>query len=1387
MKKNMKFYNIKKRIYSGILALTMFATSFSSLSLPVMADNSVKPSGIDMPYHQGNDVKYFPATFYNYDPSYNGEFRFGNSWASHMGGDINGWTGSERVVTGIAKSDISNGFGLNKSCDYTLFTGGTSVQMPFIDEGNGYYTFDSDKYLVNMQCQENGKLALIDYSGDFYNAPDPEGNGFNQDFRFAPFSSIWYDAQNNQMNMPYPDYFFGYNFGFDFIMPKDGQMNGEDMTFTFRGDDDVWIYVDNKLALDLGGIHSAATGTINFATGKCYVNGAEQSDNNIGKLAVNQKHTLVMYYLERGGSASNFYVRFAQPEQSLENITTTYHYVDEDGGDPKDVPGDPVEFPTGETRTIPPSPLDDYDLIKVTIDDTPTTPNNDGSTTVTTTGKVDYYYVRNVYKMDEVHTYNDTTLGTSEDANKNSYRFYRSGSATTKAITEYNGNKDYKLVDIKVDGNSIGTANSTLTWTKDNFDAKRTPFTVQYIYERASEFNYTEQHVYVYNGEYKETDTKADGVKYTTETKTANADYTDSDNKTYVLTNISINGEDQTDLSKTKFDFTKQNVEIIYNYELYEKQFQVIHKYKNESETDYDPKNIYDSGLQTVNESQNTNQVLTRNGKNYELVAITVNDKPQDINYPNIMFDIRKMANPTVVVYEYKEVHALNVKHYFEGYEDPIEYNEKFTNYTQSTDDPTLKNDGYEYVLVKVVVNGQDDPDFSHGKTYKFYDKDGDPTIAYYYERAYKVSEKHVYNNSTTGNPDGTVVVADNDKYHGTYTANVKEEYNNNEYKLVSVTLNGNDVTDKNATSYTGKGGDLEFIFTYERVEPFNVTVEKIFYDDGYPESSPQHLVDSSSKKDGPFTDPQTYNTAKTGKTTKDGYTDKTFELTEVIVNNKSYKGSDIKDAYTFDDKMGDSKITYIYTYKSAFHVTETHYYYNRSEDPELVGTDKVAENKEYDSIYKAVPRPTYNKVTYTLYDVKVNGESIDPDLFKNGYEGHEFEYIDNAKIEFFYEKTDDYSVKVTHTFRDTGKEIDIESNSSDVPYTKPIKVSPLDNPKSKVDGYTDKTFELIEVIINGKTVDKNDWKKSYDVAKGKPETIEFVYGYETKFALTEKHNYSNLSTDDNYITTVHAKENYTGKITSSPIPVCEYDNKTYELVKVTVEYVDHPEDNKTIEGKNLDLFKNQTFEKENATINFYYELDEHFKYSVVDKFVDHGYSDGSKDFSEKRITDEEFKVSQKVEALTNPVRDGKTYVLEKILVNDEEVKSSDITITLNDLKDNKVTVEYVYGTKTTFDVTEVHHYTNKSTGDKNDDTKNINDFEDTYTSKPQPKNPEDKKDYTLVKVIDEDGNVITDKDKLKDYERKFDHKSGKIEYFYELDEEYTITEIHTYNDNGYG
>ncbi|MDD6519322.1 MAG: SpaA isopeptide-forming pilin-related protein [Oribacterium sp.] len=134
------------------------------------------------------------------------------------------------------------------------------------------------------------------------------------------------------------NYYFGMYGWAEFYQPVGGQVNGEDMIFEFTGDDDMVVYIDGVLVLDLGGIHDAQSGYINFATGVVgYTNqktGATVNWNHTdiyqqfynarslvktswktgtNTFADGSKHKIQFFYMERGAGASNLKIKVNIP------------------------------------------------------------------------------------------------------------------------------------------------------------------------------------------------------------------------------------------------------------------------------------------------------------------------------------------------------------------------------------------------------------------------------------------------------------------------------------------------------------------------------------------------------------------------------------------------------------------------------------------------------------------------------------------------------------------------------------------------------------------------------------------------------------------------------------------------------------------------------------------------------------------------------------------------------------------------------------------------------------------------------------------------------------------------------------------------------------------
>lgn len=181
---------------------------------------------------------------------------------------------------------------------------------------DGYYYYDSSKNAATINSQ----------TGEFTVYNKASSVGFN------PFVENWGDGLNE---------FFGMTVETDFIMPKDRLVNGKEMVFEFSGDDDVWVFVDDVLVLDMGGIHAAVSGSINFTTGDVVINNVNSGTRNesgpqsvqISQLFQNagkkwddsdyKGHTLKFFYLERGGNVSNCKIQFNLPVVPKNSLMVT--------------------------------------------------------------------------------------------------------------------------------------------------------------------------------------------------------------------------------------------------------------------------------------------------------------------------------------------------------------------------------------------------------------------------------------------------------------------------------------------------------------------------------------------------------------------------------------------------------------------------------------------------------------------------------------------------------------------------------------------------------------------------------------------------------------------------------------------------------------------------------------------------------------------------------------------------------------------------------------------------------------------------------------------------------------------------------------------------------
>ena len=135
------------------------------------------------------------------------------------------------------------------------------------------------------------------------------------------------------------DLWFGMTVEFDFFMPKDGMLNGSPMKFDFHGDDDVYVYIDDVLILDIGGTHGALSGTIDFSTGIATDPNGNKGGRTLKEIfseanktdvvmdgntfADYTQHKLKFFYMERGGNISYCRLRFNMPTLPDNSLTVT--------------------------------------------------------------------------------------------------------------------------------------------------------------------------------------------------------------------------------------------------------------------------------------------------------------------------------------------------------------------------------------------------------------------------------------------------------------------------------------------------------------------------------------------------------------------------------------------------------------------------------------------------------------------------------------------------------------------------------------------------------------------------------------------------------------------------------------------------------------------------------------------------------------------------------------------------------------------------------------------------------------------------------------------------------------------------------------------------------
>ena len=281
---------------------------------------------------------------------------------------------TQNIVSGTLKNGVPTSYGKTTKLPYfneDFLLGNNSkntkigdvynnVAFPFTKEnvaGVDYWVFDSSKTTLAMKQDSSTNEYFLqdvgkqDWSKNLISNGTVGGGGEDNpstQYGFFPLNNATVASGKNY------NYGFGTKLEFKFRLTNNGKVTNSSGTevpikFEFSGDDDVWVFIDDHLVLDVGGDHGIVTGTINFAELKSTVSKVKKSANNrdivegsvtteidgnvlnntsAAENNMSEEHTLTMFYMERGMWESNMRVQFNFPDENQLEVEKTVDKTD---------------------------------------------------------------------------------------------------------------------------------------------------------------------------------------------------------------------------------------------------------------------------------------------------------------------------------------------------------------------------------------------------------------------------------------------------------------------------------------------------------------------------------------------------------------------------------------------------------------------------------------------------------------------------------------------------------------------------------------------------------------------------------------------------------------------------------------------------------------------------------------------------------------------------------------------------------------------------------------------------------------------------------------------------------------------------------------------------